>query len=219
MEPVNPMGFTAGGSGGDLGRNLRNITRVKESQNILLSNSFENLNEDLMEPETREMAMAISPEENKETQLAKGPHNNEISVSGNSESMVDGFKGKGGNGAKRNSKERWSGKLKPLIRNGPRTKAHSNKPTRGLMFGPTEKEIELSASGKRLRVREGHFGRPGGAYGIGNEAGSSKSKPIQHTSDVETRSEAIQKDVENERERMAPNEHISSSERMEMVVA
>lgn len=43
-----------------------------------------------------------------------------------------------------------------------RPKQTGTKPTRGLIFGPTKGEIELSASGKRLRIEQPNVGRSGG---------------------------------------------------------
>ncbi|XP_056864368.1 uncharacterized protein LOC130511412 [Raphanus sativus] len=40
-------------------------------------------------------------------------------------------------------------------------------PTRGLVFGPTRGEMELSVNGKRLRVEKENVGRPGGVF-VGN---------------------------------------------------
>lgn len=40
-------------------------------------------------------------------------------------------------------------------------KSNPSRPGRGFVFGPKSSEIELSASGKRLRVEQGSVGRPG----------------------------------------------------------
>lgn len=46
---------------------------------------------------------------------------------------------------------------------GPKpNKQKLNRPTRGLVYGPTRREEEMSVSGKRLRVELGAVGRPGG---------------------------------------------------------
>ncbi|KAF3540234.1 hypothetical protein F2Q69_00024876 [Brassica cretica] len=49
-------------------------------------------------------------------------------------------------------------------------------PMRGLVYGPTRGEIDLSMSGKRLRVEKESVGRPGGAFaGDGELDGNEKS--------------------------------------------
>lgn len=38
------------------------------------------------------------------------------------------------------------------------------KPTSGLIFGPVKGDLEMSATGKRLRVERGNVGRSGGSF-------------------------------------------------------
>lgn len=45
-----------------------------------------------------------------------------------------------------------------------KAKQNSNRPTRGLVFGPTRGAIELSSSGKRLRVERVSAGRREGSF-------------------------------------------------------
>ena len=45
-----------------------------------------------------------------------------------------------------------------------RPKKSTNRPVRGLVFGPTMGETNLSTSGKRLRVENSDAGRPGGVF-------------------------------------------------------
>ncbi|KAF3506914.1 hypothetical protein F2Q69_00005544 [Brassica cretica] len=66
----------------------------------------------------------------------------------------------------------------PIIRLGPKEKKASNLrslklqkpklkhvgPTLGLVYGPARGEIELSVSGKRLRIEKESVGRPGGSF-------------------------------------------------------
>ncbi|XP_018460144.1 uncharacterized protein LOC108831073 [Raphanus sativus] len=44
-------------------------------------------------------------------------------------------------------------------------------PTRGLIYGPARGELDLSMSGKRLRVEKESLGRPGGAFAGDGESG------------------------------------------------
>lgn len=65
--------------------------------------------------------------------------------------------------------------------NGPRGKqVRLNKPTRGLVFGMTSREIALSESGKPLRVENGCVGRPGGVYVNKNTKQGSENVSVQN---------------------------------------
>ena len=76
------------------------------------------------------------------------------------------------------------------IRLGPKVKKASNMrstqsqkpkskligPTRGLVYGPTTEGIDMSASGKRLRVEKESIGRPGGVFtGVSDVEGKERN--------------------------------------------
>ena len=54
----------------------------------------------------------------------------------------------------------------------------NNRPVRGLVFGPTNGEISLSESGKRLRVENTTAGRAGGVFKDSVEYGQTRSKTL-----------------------------------------
>lgn len=64
---VSPTQSTAGGSGGNLGRNLREIPKITARDNIAISNRFGNLETDMISAELREVV--IMDEANKENKL------------------------------------------------------------------------------------------------------------------------------------------------------
>ncbi|XP_018466068.2 uncharacterized protein LOC108837533 [Raphanus sativus] len=152
------------------GRNLREIPQNKETPNILVSNSFGRLMEDLESPEIRQEA--VGQGENKENEIIKENANIQIhknqTMSVNRESGVIFSAG--------NSNETRP-KVNPLAvkKNGGSYKGPDNKitkpksvvksrPMRGLVFGPTGGGIELSSNGKRLRVEKENLGRAGGPF-------------------------------------------------------
>ncbi|CAL9242728.1 unnamed protein product [Arabidopsis halleri] len=69
--------------------------------------------------------------------------------------------------------------------NGPKFKSKINRPSRGLIYGPIGKEIELSESGKRLRVETGAVGRPRGRFVNDDELQILDSSIIQLVENVD----------------------------------
>lgn len=62
-------------------------------------------------------------------------------------------------------KERRVGNKKVGDSVGPKHQTFKpNRPTRGLIFGPTRGEVELSESGKRLWIEKSNVGRLGGSF-------------------------------------------------------
>lgn len=63
--------------------------------------------------------------------------------------------------------DKWAGGNKKVEANVSKSKhLKAHRPIRGLVFGPSRGESELSASGKRLRVENEIVGRPGGVFAI-----------------------------------------------------
>lgn len=89
------------------------------------------------------------------------------------------------------TKEKWAGnkKIAEGVRGNP--KKLSNRPTRGLVFGPTKGEISLSESGKRLRVEKVDAGRAGGVFREKVEGIGFTSRPLQ------LRDEALENPMES----------------------
>lgn len=143
------MSFSAGGSRGNSDTHRRAMTKTKDSANIALSNSFGRLGEDLDFLESHR-GNNIN-EENKENEVM---------------SMAQGNMGLGGKAEnQRGSMDKKTGKNKTLGATGTKPKlAKGNRPTRGLVFGPTKEEEEQSMNGKRLRVELRNLGRPWGSF-------------------------------------------------------
>lgn len=61
---------------------------------------------------------------------------------------------------------------------GPTQRIKQNRPTRGLNFGPLKANVDLSVSGKILRVERDCVGRPGGVFAKNqdDEVGTEKEK-------------------------------------------
>lgn len=130
---------------------------MKDSANIVVSNSFGSLEDITESPETQEAVMVT--DENKENKdmsnqrrkgLSGGQGNipmrrNEIGKEGIKDSRLGNIKGQGNF--------------------GPRPKQSKGvKPTSGLIFGPVKGDLEMSATGKRFRVERGNVGRSGGSF-------------------------------------------------------
>lgn len=165
MEPTKQVVFAAGGSssGQNHGRNLREITVRKDSEIIEISNRYGELDKDNESVEEREDVLLL--EENKENNSGMN-----IAKQGNRFNLKDGGNIMGSNGkgkvmGKGGLPQRKADIKKTNVVNGPKPKQTKViRPTRGLIFGPTSKEITLSESGKRLRVEHESLGRPGGVF-------------------------------------------------------
>lgn len=163
--PLNKVAFMAGGSGTGLGRNLQEITKNREIGNISITNSFENLAEPITESTIREEL--IEEEANKENEpfprrSGEGKSGVHAKVGG-----VWGNNTKGKGGQRDGPRDKRIGGNKPMEVNGLKQKFKPTRPMRGLVFGPTRGENELSASGKRLRVERDSIGRAGGVFDNG----------------------------------------------------
>ncbi|KAG7564109.1 Ribonuclease H domain [Arabidopsis suecica] len=91
-----------------------------------------------------------------------------------------GNMGRANGGRKEGPSEKRPESGKQVSSNGPKGKHQKVlRPMRGLVFGPTREEIELSASGKRLRVEKESWGRPGGRFTSVNGTDMIESEPVQ----------------------------------------
>ena len=152
------------------GRNLREIPRIKETSNIMVSNSFGRLMEDLESPEIRQEV--VGQDENKENEIIQGNANIQVhknqTKSVNRESGVI-FSAGNSNGSRPKVnppiiKKQLGGYKGPENKNTRPKPVSKSKPMRGLVFGPTGGGIELSSNGKRLRVEQDNLGRAGGLF-------------------------------------------------------
>lgn len=161
--PANTMIFAAGGSSQDLGRNLLNIPITKDMGNISISNRFGGLIEEITDQNLREGI--IAGRENKENdgvwmQTKKGKSSVQVKK-GVGSGLLEKNKGVSKDGPK----DKRAGGNKQGEASGLRVKNQLlNRPTRGLVYGPTGRELELSVSGKRQRMEMNFVGRPGGVF-------------------------------------------------------
>ncbi|CAA7057597.1 unnamed protein product [Microthlaspi erraticum] len=163
----------------NMGNKVRESRKGKDLPNIALSNSFGNLGEDMESGELRkglDTYMDVGASESRVNE--KGM---EVNVgSGNKENIapdfvieeaIDGenasglvFRASSGphpNPSRLGSKNKKHENGKSAESGRPK-KANLTRPARGLVFGPAKGELELSTSGKRLRVKQGAVGRSGG---------------------------------------------------------
>lgn len=152
-----------GASGDRMGRNLREITKGKDSENIVTSNRFGSLETDMVARELREVAINSGANKENECLGNQGVKGKSIEqgkgvvFGAGSEALIAGnLKGKN---------DKRAGGVKPMEKSVVRPKVPNlNRPVRGLVFGPTKSENSLSLSGKRLRVEKDNVRRMGGAF-------------------------------------------------------
>lgn len=162
-RPEQEFGQPTVSVGTAMGRNLRDITKGKDSGNIATSNRFGNLVEDMVVSEIEGSAMISGA--NKENVIFKNQGKEAQSV-GQGKELGVGASGSFQKGLSGEAlKAKRAGVNGPVVKNGPRPKVvKQNKPTRGLVFGPMSGEGELSTTGKRLRVENHSVGRRGGVF-------------------------------------------------------
>lgn len=118
-----PVVFQAGGSGGNLGRNLQEITRIADTENITISNSFGNLAEVTTDLEIREAEISLAEDkENQSTNISTGPSRKD---------SVDGAnRSRGKEGSKGIVRGKKTNKTSIAGPYGPKTKSTQHGPTK-----------------------------------------------------------------------------------------
>ncbi|CAA7029676.1 unnamed protein product [Microthlaspi erraticum] len=136
-------------------RALKEIPQRQSLGNISLSNTFDRLREDIAEIEVGEGNGVNAGDKENAANLGI-TFNDRASVSGKEGKLAGDPRNlnretrKGAGERKVGSSKGGSSKLGGT--NGPRRKPISNYPTRGLIVGPVEHDLELQSSGKRSRV-------------------------------------------------------------------
>lgn len=191
-EQQKDTGSSRGGNDGRgmVGRKSREVSKVQVLGEIKVSNKFGGLEEEGVMEENVEAA--VSAGENKENEKSSNLRSVD-SREKNGKMMTFAA-----NGTKSNQ---ISGRMGPKERKGSNGRSpHLQKPnskyvgpTRGLVFGPTKGEIELSVSGKRLRVEKENVGRPGGVF-----AGDGDSDGVERELDQGDKQRNIRVQVERE---------------------
>lgn len=162
------IGSSSGNTGVYLGNNRRDLGTSQDLRNISLSNSFGTLREDLADPNLREVA--VVPEENKENHNTVNQLEQNVHVAQENLVRFGTHLNNNKEGAQM-MKEKRAGGTKNMDASGPRPKVSKPvRPARGLVFGPTREEVELSKSGKRLRVEKTKPGRLGGCFANNRDA-------------------------------------------------
>lgn len=157
VSPAQAMVFAAEKPKDNSGNNQQRILQIKDSANIVLSNSFGNLGEDCAIPTDAEIPLAL--EANKENvHFSKGTYK------GKSVVQVKGGLHNGPMGKGRGPANKKLGAVKVVEDNGPKYKEKASQPTKRLIFGPTREEVRMSESGKRLRVERVVQGRADGVF-------------------------------------------------------
>lgn len=175
--------------GGERGKgNNNNITRDlrrRDLPDIPLSNSFGRLEEDLRSPEIQESNKENIDTVNLGNQGLRGPQDSKIvfGAHGESQSSRSSFKG---NQLKLVGNNRGPEKSKGIF-------TKNQRPTRGLVFGPSKEDLLLSSSGKRMRIEQESMGRAGKNIVVCN-LGPKENKSGQ--SEVSNRVESEERTVE-----------------------
>ncbi|KAG7578919.1 Reverse transcriptase domain [Arabidopsis thaliana x Arabidopsis arenosa] len=160
VKAVIPVGNSGRNSGSVFGKIQRDLGRRKESENISLSNSFGSLGANMEVAEISGELGGNKENENIPIQVREvnlATQGNIVPLGENQKSVVGGSRGI--------NKEKKPVSKKHGSLTGPRPKqVISHRPTRGLVFGPTRREFELSPNGKRLRVEATNTGRSGVSF-------------------------------------------------------
>lgn len=166
-----PVVFRARGSCEDLGRRLRENTGDTNTENITLSNSFGNLNGEMIESETQDAGISLVEDKENRITTTSGDI-------GKSNLVERDVRLCGKEGAKEVGKGSKSGRSNFGGPNGPRIKNKQNRPMRGLVFGPPNTNVDLVASGKRMSVESECADLPGGVFvkGRNDEVGTEKER-------------------------------------------
>lgn len=164
-----PEGPTAGGRGG-VDRHLREISHGENSGKVELANRFGSLDSDTGSLELREEVVMTEANKENEISVNRGRESNQAKSGPQGTAVVFGA-GSGHvlKGNKEGKKVIRPGSSKLSSSHGSRPNSlQTGRPTKGLIFGPTFGDKELSSSGKRLRIERESYGRAGGIFVTNN---------------------------------------------------
>ncbi|KAG5397326.1 hypothetical protein IGI04_019140 [Brassica rapa subsp. trilocularis] len=174
-------GTTQRNDGRDMmGKKMKEVRNGGSVEKINVSNRFGSL---IGSGELEELRDDVGREgENKENE-----NNVNLKVGGSSRVLekVMAFAATGVKGnqskAQPGLKEKKANNLRSLNLQRPKPKPAG--PTRGLVYGPARGEMNLSLSGKRLRVEKENIGGRGGVF-AGDGGGDGSEKKLEHGSDL-----------------------------------
>ncbi|KAG7591715.1 Zinc finger CCHC-type [Arabidopsis thaliana x Arabidopsis arenosa] len=174
----------ASSSGAIRERNLREIPINTVFQNIAITNRFGSLEEEGIPAASMEGSRSKNVD--KEDVIACDTQTKECGLVPVTVGKFEGGVDKSKAGPKGSFREKRAGHIKSGGPNGPkvvgqRLKQVPNKPMRGKVFGPTGDNVELSVSGKRLRLENENTGRRGGVFvnGVEEKSVSRTAAPNQ----------------------------------------
>lgn len=176
----------SGGRGDGGSKHPANI-RKKDSENLMVSNKFGSLEVEMESVEVRQEVINLGDNKENEgvvNQMGKGNSGDQgkgvVFGSGTS---------KGTNGPNGGFKERRMAHKKGGEINGPKfNQIKSNRPTRGLVFGPVSGESDLVVSGKRMRLEKQSIGRAGGCVVTVREHRGSEMGMVSSGTEMEVNS-------------------------------
>ncbi|KAG2296104.1 hypothetical protein Bca52824_042773 [Brassica carinata] len=148
----------AKGQRGNVNLGGRDSRLEKNMENITVSNSFERLREDLD---------SVNPQ-NRDVNVERASQTGLVVFEAGPLKPIAGNQG--------NGKWRKNGPTK--TNNRVQTQAKM-KPVRGLVYGPTHQDSELSSTGKRMRVQPGDVGRSRGCFANENLVSGKESQHEQ----------------------------------------
>ncbi|XP_048634174.1 uncharacterized protein LOC125608229 [Brassica napus] len=155
------------------GRRTREVRKEGVLEELSVSNRFGGLED---EGEKEELAeVGVRKEGNKENENTEnlnweGPSR----VHGKTMTFVANEKEENQASIRLGPKVRKASNMRSTQSQKPKSKLIG--PTRGLVYGPTTEGIDMSASGKRLRVEKESIGRPGGVFtGVSDVEGKERS--------------------------------------------
>jgi len=176
VAQVNRNVNAQGGARVNVNRNPRDHVRKKGNELVVTSNSFGKLGEDVETEGRRKEIIGVT--DNKENEY---PMNSVVQDRSGEQVKVTKFvattEGKGKGVFREGLRDRRAWSHKAHESNGVRPKyTNHSKLTRGVVFGSTRRDFELSANGKRVRIEEISLGRPGGSFfnGVDGEPGHEK---------------------------------------------
>ncbi|KAG7537202.1 Reverse transcriptase domain [Arabidopsis suecica] len=181
QPPVKQITFSAGVPQENHQRNLREISGQEIRRNMEDSNKVPNLDKEVnisvsnpfkLLEEDGNIAISAERQEdiegNKENVLTRSDSKIGRSDAQAREGRVIGSIGKETGPFREGPHEKNPGRNNKSG-SGPKIKSRITKPTRGLVFGQKGSEVELSSSGKRMRVENDSAGRPGGSFNVSGQ--------------------------------------------------
>lgn len=166
-----------GESSGEMEKSLRELPRRKETELIETSNKFGSL--ELIASLDGSKEDGPSGDGNKED---RGMHIQKEKGKGaltGKETLIFSGKAHGPTSSTTMSKEKWANNKKTIEGGRDKPKRGTNRPVRGLVFGPAKGEISMSESGKRLRVENTNVGRSSGGFRDSEEDERARLEPLK----------------------------------------